>query len=150
MSWPPHITVAAIAERDGKYLFVEEEINGELVLNQPAGHLDPGETLLEAVEREVLEETGWRVAPESLVGIYHYHSTATAITYHRVTFAVRPLEPTDRTLDPVIHRVLWLAPDALDEFRHRSQVVRRCLEDYRRRGGMPLEYLSHLGEAPVE
>lgn len=150
MSWPPHITVAAVAEQDGKFLFVEEEINGALVLNQPAGHLDPGETLLEAVEREVLEETGWRVTPKSLVGIYHYHSTTTAITYHRLTFAVRPLELTDGPLDPVIRQVHWLAPDALDRFRLRSPVVRQCLEDFRRRGGMPLDYLSHLGVIPSE
>lgn len=148
MSWPPHITVAAIAERDGKYLFVEENIQGELVLNQPAGHLDPGETLFDAVRREVLEETGWRVEPKSLAGIYHFYSPKAQITYHRITFAVQPLEATDRALDPVIHKVHWLAPDALDGFKLRSPLVRLCLDDFRRRGGMPLEFIEHVGALP--
>lgn len=144
MSWPPHITVAAIAEMDGKYLFVEEEINGRLVLNQPAGHLDPGETLFDAVRRETLEETGWRVTPSSIVGIYHFYSPVTDITYHRITFAVEPIEATDRPLDPVIRRTHWLPFDQISEFTLRSPVVRQCLEDYEQRGGMPLTLISHI------
>lgn len=144
MSWPPHITVAAIAERAGKYLFVEEEIDGLLVLNQPAGHLEPGETLFGAVKREVLEETGWRVEPHSVVGIYHHFSVEAQITYHRITFAVEPRELTDQPLDPVIRRVHWLAANELDGFRLRSPMVSQCLADYRRRGGMPLEFISHV------
>ena len=146
MSWPPHITVAAIAERDGRYLFVEEEINGQYVLNQPAGHLDPGETLFDAVRRETLEETGWRVEPSAIVGIYHYHSLMTDITYHRITFAVDLLEATDRPLDPVIRRIHWLPIDQLSGFTLRSQVVRQCLADYEQRGGMPLALISHMGD----
>ena len=72
MIWKPNVTVAAVVERDGKYLLVEEEDDGKLVLNQPAGHLDEGESLLDAVVRETLEETAWHFVPEFLIGIYRW------------------------------------------------------------------------------
>ncbi len=74
MVWKPSVTVAAVIERDGRFLFVEERIDGRLVLNQPAGHLDPGESLTAACRREVLEETAHRFEPEGLVGVYRWHS----------------------------------------------------------------------------
>lgn len=142
--WPPHITVAALAERDGKFLFVEEEIAGRIVLNQPAGHLEPGETLFDAVRRETLEETGWRVEAVSIVGIYHYRAPDTGITYHRITFAVQPEEHTGRALDPIVRAVHWLAPGELAGFTLRSPMVLQSLDDYRRRGGISLDFVRHL------
>lgn len=143
MDWPPHITVAAIAERDGRFLFVEEEIDGRRVLNQPAGHLDPDETLFEAVVRETLEETGWLVEPRLFTGIYHYPSALTGIVYHRVTFLVSPIRQTDHALDPVIRAVHWLTRAELAQFVPRSPIVEQCLDDYQRRGGFPLELVQH-------
>ena len=144
MSWPPHITVAAIVEREGRFLLVEEEIDGERVLNQPAGHLEPGETLEQAVQRETLEETGWRIRPTAIGGIYQYHAPGPDITYHRIAFIADALEQTDRELDPVIRAVHWLTPAVLASGRLRSPLVMRCIEDYQRRGGMPLEFISHI------
>ena len=74
MQWKPNTTVAAIIEKDDKFLLVEEDIEGRIVFNQPAGHLEKGETLIEAVKREVLEETTYKFTPESLIGIYLYQN----------------------------------------------------------------------------
>ena len=144
MEWPPHITVAAIAERDGKFLFVTEYIGGQLLLNQPAGHLDPGETLFDAVKRETLEETGWRVEPSLVTGIYHYPSHHAGVVYHRITFLVTLLELTDMPIDPAIDSVHWLSPAEMGAYTPRSPIVTRCLADYRQRGGFPLDLIAHL------
>lgn len=144
MSWPPHITVAAIVEREGRFLLIEEEIDGKRVLNQPAGHLEPDETLLQAVVRETLEESGWRVRPTAIGGIYHYHAPGPDITYHRITFIAEPLAQTNRPLDPVIRDVHWLIPSELAARPLRSPLVTQCIADYQRRGGMPLEFISHI------
>jgi len=144
MSWPPHITVAAIVEQDGKFLVVEEPIDGRLVINQPAGHLDPGETLFEAVQRETLEEAGWVVRPTAVTGIYHYYDAGVDITYHRITFAAEPLEHSDRELDPAIHAVHWVTLAELQTLPLRSPLVTQCIYDYRERGGVSLEFVTHV------
>ncbi|HKI74534.1 MAG TPA: NUDIX hydrolase [Pseudomonadales bacterium] len=143
MDWPPHITVAAIAEREGKFLFVEEDVGFGPVLNQPAGHLDPGETLFEAVVRETLEETGWQVEPRGVIGIYHYASPEAGIVYHRIAFQVQPLRQTDGALDSPIRAVHWLTPDELPRFALRSPLVTLCIEDFLRRGSLPLAFIAH-------
>ena len=86
MIWKPSVTVAAVVERDGRFLFVEEMIDGRKVLNQPAGHLDPGESLVAACAREVLEETAHRVTPTALVGVYRWHYAAKDVTFLRFCF----------------------------------------------------------------
>ena len=86
MVWTPRVTVAAIAEREGRFLLVEERADAGIVLNQPAGHLEEGEDLLAAVRREALEETGWHFEPEGLVGIYLYRKPHPARTYLRLSF----------------------------------------------------------------
>ena len=132
-------------ERDGKFLFVEEEANGRLVLNQPAGHLEPGETLIEACAREVLEETAHRFAPETLVGIYRWHFAPKDITFLRFAFAGRiEGEEPGRQLDKEIVRLHWLTKDELAACRdrHRSPLVMRCVEDYLAGRHFPLEVLS--------
>jgi len=134
MIWKPNVTVAAIVEDNGRFLLVEEEIDGERVLNQPAGHLDPGETLLDAVVRETLEETAWHIEPDALIGVYRWLHPTKDITYLRFAFSARGLrhEPK-RPLDKEIRRVLWLTPAEItaETARHRSPQVQRCIEDYR-------------------
>ncbi|MGH8598608.1 MAG: NUDIX hydrolase, partial [Gammaproteobacteria bacterium] len=124
--WKPNTVVAAILERDGRFLLVEELADGRAVYNQPAGHLDPGETLIEAVQRETLEEAAWEIAPEGLVGVYLIAPAGTELTYLRFCFHARLVRhhPT-RTLDPEILRTVWFTRDelALERGKHRSPLV---------------------------
>jgi 8-oxo-dGTP pyrophosphatase MutT (NUDIX family) len=145
--WKPNVTVAAIAERDGRFLFVEEMSGKELVINQPAGHLEPNETLLHAVTRETLEETGYHFVPAALVGVYYWHSQGKGITYLRFAFTgnITGHEP-ERPLDTGIVRASWLTPEALREEagRHRSPLVARCVDDYLMGKRFPLDLVTHL------
>ncbi|MGC8468071.1 MAG: NUDIX hydrolase [Acidithiobacillus sp.] len=133
-SWSPHITVAAIAEDEaGRFLLVEEIVDGRRCLNQPAGHWDPGETLLQAVVRETLEETGYAFQPICLVGIYHWEHPHKNLTYLRFSFAGK-VGPRDesRPLDHGIVGPLWLSREELEARRDqwRSDMVSRCVADY--------------------
>jgi 8-oxo-dGTP pyrophosphatase MutT (NUDIX family) len=143
--WKPSVTVAAVIERGGKFLLVEEKADGRQVLNQPAGHLDPGESLVQACAREVLEETAHRFTPERLVGIYRWHYAAKDVTFLRFAFAGR-LDGADagRALDKEIVRLHWLTRDEVAEraAQHRSPLVMRCVEDYLAGRHFPLEVLS--------
>lgn len=143
----PHVTVATLVERDGHWLFVEERINGEAVLNQPAGHWENGESLIEAAVRETQEETAWQVAPESLIGIYSYRPPALPYTFLRIAFMAKPLAfDNEQPLDDGILRALWLTPEQCRDAgaRHRSPMVQRCLDDALAGRRLPLEALQHL------
>jgi 8-oxo-dGTP pyrophosphatase MutT (NUDIX family) len=144
MIWKPNVVVAAIVEREGKFLLVEEEADGEVVLNQPAGHLDEGETLLSAVVRETLEETAWLIEPTALIGVYRWPHPRNGCTYLRFAFAgvVARHEP-DRVLDHGIVRALWMTPEEIRAARprHRSPQVERCLDDYLAGARYPLSLL---------
>ena len=144
MAWPPHITVATIVRQADRFLMVEEEIDGELVINQPAGHLEPGETLLEAAVRETLEETAWQVRLEGISGLYQYHAPGPDILYHRICFLATPLQETSQVLDSDIHRCLWLSREALSDRKLRSPLVLRCIDDALQRDPVPLSFISHL------
>ena len=131
--WKPNVTVAAIAERQGRFLMVEERTADGLRLNQPAGHLEAGESLLEAAVREALEETAYSFVPDSLVGIYQWPRPQGDITYLRFAFAgVAESLDAGRGLDEGIVRALWLSRDELRECadRHRSPLVMQCVEDW--------------------
>lgn len=144
MGWPPHITVAVVAERDGRFLVVEEKIKGERVINQPAGHLEPGETLFAAAERETLEETGWRVELTGVTGIYQYRSEVDDILYHRIAFAAKPLLRTGRSLDPDISAVKWLTLDEINERKQRSPLVLATIMDSLSGRIAPLDFIRHV------
>jgi len=147
MIWKPYVTVAAVVERDGKYLLVEEQDDGRLVLNQPAGHLDEGESLLAAVVRETLEETAWHFVPEFLIGVYRWPRPEKGVTYLRFAFSghVTDHDPV-RTLDDGIVRAVWLTPQeiAAEAARHRSPQVQRTLNDYLSGRRYPLDLLSEV------
>ncbi|MBA1273858.1 NUDIX hydrolase [Stutzerimonas azotifigens] len=133
MRWQPHVTVATIVEDQGRFLLVEELIAGQLVFNQPAGHLEANETLREAAIRETLEETGWDVALTGVVGIYLYTAPSNGVTYQRICFSADPIRHhPERSLDTGIHAASWLSRDELaaQSERWRSHLVMRCIDDY--------------------
>ncbi len=143
--WKPHATVAALCERDGRYLLVRERVAGEIVYNQPAGHLDPGESLLDAVIRETLEETRYAFEPQALLGIYRYLPHAEAgETYLRFLFRGEVGERLDGALDDEIVAAEWLSYEqVLDcRARHRSPLVLRGIDDSRRSPGYSLDIIS--------
>jgi 8-oxo-dGTP pyrophosphatase MutT (NUDIX family) len=144
MVWKPSVTVAAVIERDGRFLFVEERIDGRLVLNQPAGHLDPGESLVDACRREVIEETAHRFEPEALVGVYRWHYAAKDVTFLRFCFLGKILGEEKRPLDKEIVRLHWLTPDELTKRKaeHRSPLVQKCVDDFLAGRRYPLELFS--------
>lgn len=144
--WKPNVTVAAVVERGGRYLLVEERAaDGRLVLNNPAGHLDQGETLLQAVVREVLEETACVFTPTHLQGIHLAPSATGDVTYLRFAFAGHVSEPLPgRGLDDGIVRTLWLTPEeiAAERARHRSALLMRCIDDHCAGRRYPLQLLQ--------
>jgi 8-oxo-dGTP pyrophosphatase MutT (NUDIX family) len=144
--WKPSVTVAAVVERDGRFLLVEEDTAHGRLFNQPAGHLDPGESLLQAVAREALEETTYDFKPTGLLGVYQYHSTADGVTYIRFAFTGEITgHDAGRGLDTGIVRAAWLTPDEIrrEAGRHRSPLVMRCIDDYLAGQRHPLSVLHH-------
>ena len=146
LRWKPNVTVAAIIERDGRYLLVEEHTAEGLRLNNPAGHLDPGESPADGCAREALEETAHLFCPTALVGIYlsrfQRPTTAEDITYLRFAYCgTVGDEVPGRALDDGIVRTVWMTPDQIraSTARHRSPLVLRCMEDHLRGQRHPLD-----------
>jgi 8-oxo-dGTP pyrophosphatase MutT (NUDIX family) len=147
MTWKPHVTVAAVAEKQGRFLLVQEHAAGKRVLNQPAGHLEDGESLLAAVQREVLEETAWQFEPRTIVGIYRWRHPGSGITFVRFTFAGALLtHDSGRSLDPDIEQVVWLSAAEIrrQQDSMRSPLVLSCVDDYLAGKSWPLEILADL------
>jgi 8-oxo-dGTP pyrophosphatase MutT (NUDIX family) len=151
--WQPDVTVATVVVRDGRLLMVEEDVRGQRVLNQPAGHLEPDESLAEAALRETLEETGWQVRLTAFVGAYQWKAPDDAAGgsgrhYLRMAFAAEPVshDPA-RPLDEGIVQALWLTPSELraEAARHRSPLVWRVVEDYLGGRRHPLDALTQVG-----
>lgn len=146
--WKPNVTVAAIVEREGRFLLVEEETDDGLLLNQPAGHLEANESLVEGAARETLEETAYGFTPEYLVGVYSWRRPDRNVTYLRFAFAGKlGTHHPERALDTGIVQALWLTAEEVraSRNRHRSPLVVRCMEDYQRGARTPLDLLVNLG-----
>ncbi len=145
--WKPNATVAAIIEQNGKFLLVEEETDRGNRFNQPAGHLEDDETLLEAVVRETMEESAYEFMPEKLLGIYQWKHTHNKTTYLRFAFIgkVGKHYPT-QALDTGIIQALWMSIDEIREKAHlmRSDQVLCCIEDYLAGKSYPLEVITNL------
>lgn len=147
MDFQPDVTVASVVERDGRFLMVEEVASGSRVFNQPAGHLENNESLLQAALRETLEETAWRISLDHLIGVYLWQSPVDHRTFLRVAFAGRcHTHESWRNLDDGIVRALWLSHDEIRSLggRLRSPLVLRCLDDYLAGIRYPLAMLSHV------
>ncbi|HEY3431935.1 MAG TPA: NUDIX hydrolase [Rhodocyclaceae bacterium] len=144
--WKPNVTVAAVIEREGRYLLVEEETEDGLRFNQPAGHLDQGESLVTAASREALEETAWHFTPTALVGIYQWPRPQGDITYLRFAFSGTLGDHEDgRALDTGILRAVWLTPAEIEasQARHRSPLIWQCVQDHMAGQRYPLELIRH-------
>lgn len=145
--WQPDVTVATLVVRDGCLLCVEESVQGRVVINQPAGHLEPDETLIAAACRETLEETGWEVEPTAFVGAYQWKAPETGRHYLRIAIAATPIKHhAERVLDEGILRAIWLPPSELLARReeHRSPLVWRAAEDFLAGRLFPLHALGAL------
>ena len=142
--WRPSVTVAAVIERDGRFLLIREKSEGKLVLNQPAGHLDPGESLVAACRREVMEETAHVFEPTGLVGIYRWRYEPKDVTFLRFCFLGKLAGAEDRALDKEIVSLHWLSADELKvrKAEHRSPLVQQCVEDFLAGRRYPLEVFS--------
>ena len=144
--WAPHVTVATVVCRAGQLLLVEEEKDGRRVLNQPAGHLEPGESLVEAAVRETREETGWEVRPSAFIGAYQWDAPD-GKPFLRFAFAAEPVRHyPDQPLDTGIVRALWLTPAALqaDIARLRSPLVWQAVSDWLAGQRHPLSILRQV------
>jgi 8-oxo-dGTP pyrophosphatase MutT (NUDIX family) len=145
MAWKPDVTVAALVQREDRFLLVEERIAGRRVLNQPAGHVEDGESLRAAVIRETLEETAWHFVPEALLGLYLWRSPRGHSTL-RIAFtgSVERHEP-DRALDPPVLAAHWLTREELLARRaqHRTPLVLRCIDDFLAGQRLPLSALAN-------
>jgi len=145
--WKPHVTVAAVIEDKQRFLLVEERDSGRRVFNQPAGHLEEGESLVDAVIRETLEETAWHFRPEALLGVYQWRQSDTAKTFLRIAFTGAGLyHESGRRLDPDIERTVWMSaaeirsqPELL-----RSPMVIRSIDDYLAGITYPLALLADI------
>jgi 8-oxo-dGTP pyrophosphatase MutT (NUDIX family) len=148
--WKPHVVVAAVVEEDGKFLLVEEHTDDGIKFNQPAGHLEDGESLLNAVRREAFEETAHHFEPEALLGIYRWqHPGKPSKTYLRFAFTgqITGFDPT-APLDDGILRAVWMSAAEIAEtrHRHRSPLLQQCVNDYLSGQRYPLELLMDFAE----
>ncbi|THB71026.1 MAG: NUDIX hydrolase [Gammaproteobacteria bacterium] len=146
-TWKPHVTVASIVEKDNRFLCVKELIDGKEVINQPAGHLDPNESLFDAVIRETQEETGYTVKPEYLVGIYQWKHPEKDKTFLRFVFSATVVDHNpEQELDDGILEALWPSEEELkaESIRLRSPMVLQGISDYKLGKRFPVDLIKDL------
>lgn len=143
MEFQPHVTVATVVEVDQRFLLVEEWSGGQLVLNQPAGHVEVSETLQAAAVRETLEETGWQIALKGVLGVSLYTAPANGVTYLRTSFVGEALRQCSHQLDSGIVGTAWLSYEEMKDSarRMRSPLVLATVEQYRRGQIYPLDLI---------
>ena len=143
MIWTPHATVAVVVEKDGKYLMVEEICHGETVYNQPAGHVDECESILDAATRETMEETGWKVKLDTFIGLYTYKAPSNGVTYYRMCFAATAIQKITDKLDTDIISEHWLSYDEIVNLKPqlRSPLVKQCIDDFINNEHYPLSLI---------
>jgi len=149
--WRPHVTVATVVPQEGRFLLVEEDVRGRIVLNQPAGHLDPDEPIQNAAIRETLEETGWEVELECLLCVQQWRNAESGRQFVRFTFGARPLRHhAARPLDHGIVRALWLTREeiAAEGPRLRSPMVLASVDDWLAGHRLPLDAIRWLPADP--
>ena len=143
MIWTPHSTVAVVVKKDNRYLMVEERCSGKTVFNQPAGHVDKDESIFEAAVRETVEETGWEVELEAIVGMYTYKAPSNGVTYYRICFAANAVKKVTDELDTDIISEHWLSYNEIinkgDELR--SPLVKKCIDDFQANKRLPLSFI---------
>ena len=145
MTWTPHATVAVVVEdAQGRFLMVEERSSGRVVFNQPAGHVEEDEAILDAVRREALEETGWEIEPEHFLGLYTYKAPANGVTYYRFCFIGKAHQKVTDELDRGIIAAHWLSLEDIRQLgdKLRSPLVVKSIEDYRNGRCYPLDVIS--------
>lgn len=144
MVWKPDVTVAALVERAGRFLIVEERIGGRLVLNQPAGHVEDGESLRAAVIRETLEETAWHFEPVALLGLYLWRSSRGHSTLRIAFIGSVSAHEAQRSLDPPVLAAHWLSRSELQarQAQLRTPLVLRCIDDFVAGQRLPLSALA--------
>ena len=145
--WRPHVTVATVVPKDGRFLLVEEDVRGRIVLNQPAGHLDPDEPIQHAAIRETLEETGWDIELDCLLCVQQWRNAESGRQFVRFTFGAVPVRHhADRALDDGIVRALWLTREeiAAESARLRSPMVLASVDDWLAGHRLPLDTIRWL------
>lgn len=145
--WQPDVTVATVVVREGQLLMVEERVAGSVVFNQPAGHLEPDESILQAALRETLEETGWHIELTHFIGAYQWKAQKTGQHYLRMAFAAAPINfDPHSVLDEGIIAAHWLSPSEIKAMRHkhRSPLVWKLVQDYLAGQRFPLQAIHAL------
>lgn len=145
--WRPHVTVASVIQHDDRFLLVREQVNGKTVINQPAGHLDEGESLIDAVIRETLEETRYQFVPTGLTGIYRsIPDESPDITYLRFSFCGNISNRVDGALDRGIIAAEWMTFDEIEstQSQHRSPLVMQCINDFLQNPPCSLDVISRV------
>jgi ADP-ribose pyrophosphatase YjhB (NUDIX family) len=149
--WRPHVTVATVVPRDGRFLLVEEDVRGRIVLNQPAGHLDPDESLQHAAIRETLEETGWDIELDCLLGVQQWRNADSGRQFVRFTFGGIALRhDPSRALDDGVLRALWLTREEIvaESSRLRSPMVIASVDDWLGGHRLPLDAIRYMDARP--
>ena len=146
MIWTPHATVATVVEQDDRYLLVKELSHGEVVYNQPAGHIEEDESIFDAATRETLEESGWEVELKSIIGLYTYKAPSNGVTYYRICFEAQAIKKITSTLDADILSEHWFTYDEIKALESRGQLrsplVKTCIDDYKNNQRYPLSFIN--------